>query len=253
MASRALQRMTLAEFLDWDDGSDRRHQLVDGIPTMMAPALEAHGELAISIGAEIRSRLQPPCRVIGEAGITIPDRRDTFYVADLAITCAPREPGRRIVALPVVIVEVLSPSTGPVDRWRKVADYRTLPLGPGDRRGLRRRAPDRAAAAHRRRLAGRGPDRAGRARASPLHHANPAGGALSEPARGSARGRIGELIRSCRNLRPPVAEASLTGGMMIIRRGVLERCRERTRCRDRSRFLTFSRAVARTARGVPRH
>ena len=32
-----------------------------------------------------------------------------------------------MVAEPVVIVEVLSPSTGPVDRWRKVADYRTLP------------------------------------------------------------------------------------------------------------------------------
>jgi Uma2 family endonuclease len=119
--------MTLAEFLDWDDGSDRRHQLVDGIPIMMAPTLETHGELAINIGAEIRSRLRPPCRVIGEAGITIPARRDTFYVADLAITCTPRAPGRRMVAAPVVVVEVLSPSTGPVDRWRKVADYRTLP------------------------------------------------------------------------------------------------------------------------------
>ena len=119
--------MTLAEFLDWDDGTDRRHQLVDGIPTMMAPTLEAHGELAVNIGAEIRSRLRPSGRVIGEAGVTISGRRDTFYVADLAVTCAPREPGRRMVAEPLVIVEVLSPSTGPVDRWRKVADYRTLP------------------------------------------------------------------------------------------------------------------------------
>jgi Uma2 family endonuclease len=127
MASRALQRMTLAEFLEWDDGTDRRHQLVDGIPTMMAPTLEAHGELAVNIGAEIRSRLRPPCRVIGEAGITILARRDTFYVADLAVTRAPREPGRRMGAEAAVIVEVASPSTGPVDRWRKVADYRTLP------------------------------------------------------------------------------------------------------------------------------
>jgi Uma2 family endonuclease len=127
MASKAVQRMTLAEFLEWDDGTDRRHELADGIPIMMAPTLEAHGELAINIGAEIQGRLQPSCRVVGAAGISIPARRDTFYVADLAITCAPREPGRRMVAEPVVIVEVLSPSTGPVDRWRKVADYRTLP------------------------------------------------------------------------------------------------------------------------------
>jgi Uma2 family endonuclease len=150
MASKALQRMTLAEFLDREDGTDRRHQLVDGIPIMMAPTLEAHGELVINIGAEIRSRLRPPCRVIGEAGVTIPTRRDTFYVADLAATCAPRESGRRMVAEPVVIVEVLSPSTGPVDRWRKVADYRTLPsveaiiVAFGDERRieLQRRSPD---------------------------------------------------------------------------------------------------------------
>ncbi|HEX3209109.1 MAG TPA: Uma2 family endonuclease [Geminicoccaceae bacterium] len=127
MASKVPQTVTLAEFLEWDDGTDRRYQLVDGVPVMMAPTLEAHGELALNIGAEIRSRLQSPCRVIAEAGVTVPARRDTFYVADLAITCAPREPGRRMLAEPVVIVEVLSPSIGPVDRWRKVADCRTLP------------------------------------------------------------------------------------------------------------------------------
>jgi Uma2 family endonuclease len=32
-----------------------------------------------------------------------------------------------MVVDPVVVVEVLSPSTGQVDRWRKVADCRTLP------------------------------------------------------------------------------------------------------------------------------
>jgi Uma2 family endonuclease len=126
MASRAPKPMTVAEFLEWDDGTDRRYQLVDGIPVVMAPATEAHGEIAAALTIEIGSRLKPPCRVISEAGLTLPDRGDTYYVADLAVTCAPREPGRRMVVDPVVVVEVLSPSTGQVDRWRKVADYRTL-------------------------------------------------------------------------------------------------------------------------------
>jgi Uma2 family endonuclease len=57
MATRAADvRMSLAEFLDWDDGTDRRYQLVDGMPVMMAPATEAHGEVAASLGAEIRDR-----------------------------------------------------------------------------------------------------------------------------------------------------------------------------------------------------
>ncbi|MGH6898041.1 MAG: Uma2 family endonuclease [Geminicoccaceae bacterium] len=126
MAAPAPKRMTLAEFLEWDDGSDRRYELLDGIPVMMAPSLEAHGELAARLTIEIGTSVKPPCRVISEAGIVIADRADTYYVADLAVTCAPREPGRRMVVEPVLLVEVLSPSTGQVDRWRKVADYRRL-------------------------------------------------------------------------------------------------------------------------------
>lgn len=51
---------------------------------------------------------------------------------------------------PVLVVEVLSPSTGQDDRWRKVADYRTLPsveeilvLFSDERRvEIQRRTPD---------------------------------------------------------------------------------------------------------------
>ena len=77
MASLAPKRMTLAEFLEWDEGTDRRYELLDGTPVMMAPTLEAHGELAVALGAEIRARLKQPCRVISEAGIVIRDRADT--------------------------------------------------------------------------------------------------------------------------------------------------------------------------------
>ena len=43
------------------------------------------------------------------------------------MTCAPAEAGRRYVADPVLIVEVLSPSTQLHDRGRKLDDYRQLP------------------------------------------------------------------------------------------------------------------------------
>ncbi|HZA67863.1 MAG TPA: Uma2 family endonuclease [Geminicoccaceae bacterium] len=150
MASQAPQRMTLAAFLKWDGGTDRRYQLVDGVLMMMAPATEAHGELAAALTIQIGTRLKPPCRVISEAGMTVPDRNDTYYVADRAVTCVPREPGRRMVAEPVLIVEVLSPSTEHIDRLRKLADYRTLLsvqeiliVFPGERRvEVQRRTAD---------------------------------------------------------------------------------------------------------------
>ena len=54
-------------------------------------------------------------------------RDDSFYQCDLAVTCAPADAGRRYVAEPILIAEVLSPSTQLHDRGRKLDDYRQLP------------------------------------------------------------------------------------------------------------------------------
>jgi Uma2 family endonuclease len=64
--------------------------------------------------------------VAAEAGITVPRAAHTFFVADLAITRAPREPGRQHVVDPVIVVEVPSPSTEEIDRCRKVMEYRQI-------------------------------------------------------------------------------------------------------------------------------
>jgi Uma2 family endonuclease len=41
MAEPAIGRMTLEEFLRWDDGTDTHYELVDGFPVAMAPPAEA--------------------------------------------------------------------------------------------------------------------------------------------------------------------------------------------------------------------
>jgi len=128
MATRANElRMTLAEFLRWDDGTDARYELVDGRIVSMAPPNDAHGTIVMNIGTEIRSRLRPPCRVAAEAGILRPNRDDSYYVADLGVTCGPAADTRQHLPEPVLIVEVLSPSTEDHDRGRKVPDYREIP------------------------------------------------------------------------------------------------------------------------------
>lgn len=126
--ARAAERLwTLDDFLAFDDGTDVRYELIRGRVFAMAPPAEAHGELTSKLTIAIGSRLRPPCRVINEAGIVLPDRIDTYYQADLAVTCAPRREGQIPVLDPVVIVEVLSPSTAATDLNRKIPDYRTIP------------------------------------------------------------------------------------------------------------------------------
>jgi Uma2 family endonuclease len=118
--------MTLAAFLDWDDGTDTRYELLDGRIVAMAPPIEAHGTIGANLVAAIHPRLKPPCRVVVEAGIIPADRPDTWYQPDLVVTCAPAGRGARPVAEPRLIIEVLSPSTAAHDRGVKLADYRRL-------------------------------------------------------------------------------------------------------------------------------
>jgi Uma2 family endonuclease len=79
MAEAAEKRWTVEAFLAWDDGTDRRYELVDGRIVAMAPPSEAHAAIVSNLNGELRSRLKPPCRVLGEFGVRLPDRDDSFY------------------------------------------------------------------------------------------------------------------------------------------------------------------------------
>jgi len=132
MSELAVKRMTVAEFLRWEDGTDTRYELIYGVPVALAPSAVAHGMLAFRIGARIDAALRSrrPCYGQSEAGIVRPDREDTFYVADyvaeLAVSCTPPEPGEQLMRDPVLLVEVLSPTTILDDRQDKIPAYRMI-------------------------------------------------------------------------------------------------------------------------------
>ena len=128
MARTRDQTVTLDEFLCWDDGTDRRYELIGGSPVAMAPPAEAHSMLVVHLVSRIDAVLSArrPCRALIEAGITRPDRADTYFVADIAVTCAPVEPGRQATEDPILIVEILSPSTERHDRRVKLTAYRQI-------------------------------------------------------------------------------------------------------------------------------
>lgn len=128
MADAAIRAMTLEEFLHWDDGTDNRYELIGGSPVAMAPGMEDHGVLALRLGARIDAGLarRRPCRAGTEAGILHPDRADMFFVADVAATCAPREPRRQYMQDPILLVEVLSRTTERHDRRIKVPAYQQI-------------------------------------------------------------------------------------------------------------------------------
>jgi Uma2 family endonuclease len=126
MGEAALRRMTVDEFLVWDGEGDRRYELIGGEIVAMSPSHPFHGAIAGKFAALIGQKLRLPCRVITEAGIRLSWRNDTYYHADVAVTCTPILRDDRAVPNPVIVVEVLSPSTEVHDRMVKLPAYRHI-------------------------------------------------------------------------------------------------------------------------------
>lgn len=131
LSRRVPARMTVDEFLAWDadDLRGRRWQLIDGEPVLMAPAAQPHraipAELARLLGNHLAEH-GSPCRVITAPGI-VPRVRanEALRVPDLGVTCGP--PSRDVmVAEPVLLIEIPSPSNEPETRANVWADT-TIP------------------------------------------------------------------------------------------------------------------------------
>jgi Uma2 family endonuclease len=75
---------------------------------------------------EAKLAAQRPCNAQIEPGVLRPDRADSYYIPDIAVTCRPNEPGRQALVDPILIVEILSPSTERSDRRLKLPAYQTM-------------------------------------------------------------------------------------------------------------------------------
>src|SRR3954453_5718407 len=124
MAEAAEKLMTVDEFRHWNDGTDTRYELIDGLTVAMAPPSGQHGTVVANAVTLVNTRLRSraPCRAQAEAGVWISEHRR--WQAALAVTCQP--PAAEVVE-PILIVEVLSPSTRVRDLADKLPDYKALP------------------------------------------------------------------------------------------------------------------------------
>jgi Uma2 family endonuclease len=130
MTALAMPRMTVDDYLAWAGGQPGRYELVNGIVHAMAPERAAHAEtkLAVHVAllAGIKKR-QLPCHVLPD-GMTVRIDDLTAYEPDASVYCGAKLPASATeVTNPIVVVEVLSPSTQHVDLSAKLAGYFRLP------------------------------------------------------------------------------------------------------------------------------
>ena len=118
--------MTVGEFLAWAEDNSGRHELVGGQIHAMAPERAGHARAKIRAFKALEAGITLgalPYEVL-PGGMTVRVHADAAYEPDASIYCGPRmAEGDIEVPAPVIVVEILSPSTGFYDRHHKLAGY----------------------------------------------------------------------------------------------------------------------------------
>lgn len=118
--------MTADEFLAWETAQPGRHEFVNGEVFAMAGGDDRHMTVAGNVYIALRQRLQGSgCSAyLGEVRTWISAANCYFY-PDVFVTCSDRDRAERLHKQdPLLVVEVLSPSTAAFDRGAKFAAYR---------------------------------------------------------------------------------------------------------------------------------
>jgi Uma2 family endonuclease len=125
-------RMTVDQFLAWlDEGPEgMRYELVAGEVVAMAPERAAHARLKARIWRALDAQVTAhglSCEALPD-GMTVKVDEHTAYEPDAVVHCDEPLPDDAIVVPePVIVVEVLSPTTKAHDAGAKLADYFRLP------------------------------------------------------------------------------------------------------------------------------
>jgi Uma2 family endonuclease len=126
------RRMTVAEFDEFVAAvtEGREYELIDGELVMMTNPTETHEQIASNIAAPLKLAMdRRGCRTY-QGGMRVQAGHDSGardkYRPDVVVRCGASE-NRTYIVDPVVIVEVLSPSTIDHDRGAKLQFYKKLP------------------------------------------------------------------------------------------------------------------------------
>lgn len=125
------QRMKVPEFLAWaNEQLDSRYELVDGEVVAMAPDRLRHNLVKLEVAVALREAVKVaglPCTVFTDgAGVVIND--ETSRLPDASVQCGIKvRPNRMVLEAPLIVVEVVSPSSEQQDLGAKLIEYFSVP------------------------------------------------------------------------------------------------------------------------------
>ena len=122
------EHTTRSDYLEFDETSPEKHEFYDGQIFAMSGGTFNHSTIGLNIATVLRNQLRgKPCQPMhSDMRVHTPSGLDTY--PDISVFCDEPEltDNDRTLHNPVVIVEVLSPSTRSYDRGDKFWHYRSI-------------------------------------------------------------------------------------------------------------------------------
>jgi Uma2 family endonuclease len=117
---------TVEEFEPWHARQPERWEFIDGQPRLMAPASMKHTIIKNNVGFALRQAVaELGCIALVDGPQILTDEISAIPV--IVVTCSAIDLSTPVIAEPVIIVEVMSPSSEADDAGRKWFSYRKIP------------------------------------------------------------------------------------------------------------------------------
>jgi Uma2 family endonuclease len=117
---------TVAEFEIWHARQPGRWEFIRGQPRLMAPASMNHSIIKRNVTVALHAALAPRgCETLVDGPQILTD--EISAIPGVVVTCAPLDLRTPVIAEPVIIVEVISPSSEHNDTGLRWLAYRNIP------------------------------------------------------------------------------------------------------------------------------
>jgi Uma2 family endonuclease len=120
--------MTREEFFAWAERQDGRYEFDGSQPVAMVGGTNNHGIICRNLQGHLFNRLRGrPCQAMTSDGGGVATVGNKVRYPDATVTCSPIAGADRLLANPVIVFEVLSPSSRQDDMTVKKREYQAVP------------------------------------------------------------------------------------------------------------------------------
>ena len=120
-------KISVEDYLEGEEISEIKYEYIEGVVYAMAGTSQNHSRITGNTFNALFNYLRnSPCETYSE-NIKVCTHEEVFYYPDILVTCEGEFKNKYYCEEPILIIEIISPSTAQIDRREKLRAYQQMP------------------------------------------------------------------------------------------------------------------------------